>query len=391
MLNPVSTQSPLHSLPSQQAPVFGSNIPILGQAQPKHVYGLVETNEHIPTQDINGDGIADVSHCTLIERLIKAFDPQAEVIKFVDNNQDENGMTSRGTMQGLLEKAIEHLDNMLPLDALNLSFSFDSPFFEPFTPEMIELFSESYLDFFESHDQPEQREHGKLLTALKELAQRIPVFVGAGNSGEEYFNELSLVPDTITVGALTPTNKPTPYTAQHGLVQRYALGDYTVRRVAEGYDINGDDIPEFSMDEVSSGDSILKKYLGQSEDTIPEQNKINASDYTDLAEQFLSGELDPRFIDCLISMDSLSQALQQQELNDDALLDVQSLFDSFKESGDFLVLNDEGKTLILRSDTEEKLRLDPENTGDKKGIFMVSGTSLAAPREMVASQLNKTA
>ena len=66
------------------------------------------------------------------------------------------------------------------------------------------------------------------------------VFVSAGNDGKNKFNLLSLIDNSITVGALDKKGGKTYYTEDHSLVKRWAKGNIPLKKTDNGYQIQFD-------------------------------------------------------------------------------------------------------------------------------------------------------
>jgi hypothetical protein len=67
----------------------------------------------------------------------------------------------------------------------------------------------------------------------------VPVFVAGGNGGVASLNLYTLCRGVNVVGALDPSGLPAPYSANNTLVDWWAPGTVTIRRVEGGYNITG--------------------------------------------------------------------------------------------------------------------------------------------------------
>ena len=71
-------------------------------------------------------------------------------------------------------------------------------------------------------------------------ARGTKVYVGAGNGGKEVFNVLSLIDNSITVGAVDSVGEKTYYTCDNSLVNRWEKGALPFKKTENGYQIKFD-------------------------------------------------------------------------------------------------------------------------------------------------------
>ncbi|HRQ60228.1 MAG TPA: S8/S53 family peptidase [Alphaproteobacteria bacterium] len=92
----------------------------------------------------------------------------------------------------------------------------------------------------------------------------VPVFVAAGNYGPvPIVNLFSLFPGVHTVGALDRQGLKSEFANNSSLVGLWRKGSFTMKEVPGGIDINNDGRPEFTGDQLSTGESVAVKYTGK--------------------------------------------------------------------------------------------------------------------------------
>ena len=209
--------------------------------------------------DINGDGVPDLSHGDVVVRTARAFNPDIEPIRF-----DVGVTPDDSAQQGHVKKLIQlHrlcrgiVDGNKPVDAVNMSVisemrlaDITGPSSQPVDAQSIVQVRPLLVNAMLELNQLARYWTLRLMEGLVESG--VPVYVSAGNSGKDYFAVENLAQGVTNVGATNAKGEKTPYTGDNGLVNRFAQGTFNITPTAEGFDFNGDDVPEVLNQEVSA-------------------------------------------------------------------------------------------------------------------------------------------
>ncbi len=356
-------------------------------------YGVLDVFGR-PTVDVNGDGIKDVAHGLFIERLIKGLDPQADVVRF----QLQEGETPRAdyapdNVETGFKQVCDYLQSGQSLDALNVSIVHNDSFFKlngqpkTQTPTNIHTMTDELRREIDGQRPHYYQVLSSMLGQLQQLIQQAPelgIFTGAGNDGTKEYNTMSLIDGVTTVGALDLTGQKPSYTGDNTLVSSFEQGDYLVRRVAGGYDITGDDTPEFMDEEISNGTPMVDAFQGKSLAELTQADAINTPDTFDhIHAEALEKRVSDKVKTGLIP---INEALMDNVLRELPWSNVDVLGE-LSRFGDYVSMNiGRDKAMVFRKDTNDRLWFDPQNTGERQAVNIISGTSFAAPTAMIKSQ-----
>lgn len=323
--------------------------------------------------DIDGDGVNDLPHGTVIERLMSGLShqplrfhefPLPQVHDFREPWLDfARGMRDQCRA---LEAAVAKGQHF---DAVNISQAFNGSFAGTrlrehlaFNAENAHLLAGDLLAFLKESEDPYYQTLADTLESLQRLgAQGVKIYIGAGNEGPEKYNLLNLAGNIIGVGAnYSDAQAPASpyllgggatkahYSADNSLLQRFSKGSYAVTRVQGGYDLTGDGKADIREEEVSGGASVRAALNGQPASGAPGVHAIMP-----LMMQAMSG---------------------QTGLNADALAKLASL-------GDFVSL--EGEARVYKTDGDGRLIWNGDDSGRENPVNVLNGTSLAAPTALV--------
>ncbi|MEK7382787.1 MAG: hypothetical protein AAB262_05810 [Elusimicrobiota bacterium] len=221
-----------------------------------------------PAIDVDGDGRPDVEHGDVIAALYKA-----QGIPFLTHD-----LKGRSDFPSVAEAFREIADDVeagrLRISAVNLSYTLDVTWpgingdlglKAPVTPESIgRRRIELALKVTSLGQRNDLLGFDGLYRELSRLAAaEIPIFVSAGNHSPAKVNLLSLLPGTVSVGALDRSGAKAAFSADNSLVTSWALGVHVFRRVADGVDSNGDGRAEIASGRLSGGATIASQFVGR--------------------------------------------------------------------------------------------------------------------------------
>ncbi len=243
--------------------------------------------EHAAKNDIDGDGVPEGAHGDIVGAVMDmsgkpyiAYDAGAENRTVMDDPPMFNGLVDRIRSGAVPKPAF-----------INYSFQYAYSFkafnklgyLHDFTPDNIGSRRGEALETA-LKDPMFGQYAAAFFQAFKKLeAMNIPVVIAAGNNtGEDgEFNFLSLLPGTVTVGALQPDRKTvSPYSNETTLIDAYRPGHVFFRAVAGGIDIDHDGKPHFASRDLSREPAAATILEGRKLDdvlkTIPESFKAAA-------------------------------------------------------------------------------------------------------------------
>lgn len=239
--------------------------------------------------DLDRDGTPDLTHGAVIQRQLESRLPGATFLSIEIGNVDGRDLYKRledgsigsphernqllhENMEIIFEQLNRRLDEGERLDAVNLSMGsvYD---IELMTLQTMSEVTQVPLSKENAHrkqgevrnqlfnlaQQPRQEErqayyasYVPLIKGIERLTKRgVPVYVPGGNQPDEV-NPFGFARGAIQVGAKDKDGQVSPFSANHGMVQRYARGTFSARRVEGGYDLTGNGQAEVSFAEVSS-------------------------------------------------------------------------------------------------------------------------------------------
>ncbi|MEO1335700.1 MAG: hypothetical protein AAFV29_08645, partial [Myxococcota bacterium] len=244
--------------------------------------GFTEANGH-PTAlildtdsrsyDIDGDGLKDANHAEVVTRIFQGNAPNANAITFVQpDNLVVNDLERLKQINEFVDQYQAENDGKLPFHGLN--YSIEQPY--TMTPERVGRETldqadvpgvrESLTQWAEDNADHESfgpwgQEYlnwigiGEQLDALREKG--IEVTVNSGNFGPEGFNFATMTEHTTNVASKNADGDYYPQASRTDLVDAEQTV-YSPAIVPGGYDLTGDDRPEFTNEEVTGG---ARRYL----------------------------------------------------------------------------------------------------------------------------------
>jgi hypothetical protein len=337
-------------------------------ASEKPVYIIDEF--HSPQVDVNGDGQPDVSHGKLVQTLYQAQGRDT----LTAGVSLGRGSTNEQMAKALSTAAQKISSGEVDVAAINISMTRVSTFTE--LNQNLKLSAEVTKDNLHQHREEilkrivEQEPSIKpVIDGFAKLQQLgVPVLLSSGNEGQEgYYSVLSLMPGTVTIGALDLNGQPTPYSVNHSLVVAHSQGDYSERLLADGgVDLTGDGVAEFSKDELTSDPALKRSFDGtsvnQSVATVPPQVAILAS------------RMPPQRRYRHISVALAGKVYAITEIEQKLPFFPPSYIANLKRQGDYVTSQ---MTLIFR-ESGGNLVFDPDGSGATNQLGLLSGTSFAA-------------
>jgi hypothetical protein len=238
--------------------------------------------------DLDQDGTPDLTHGEVILRQLKSHLPGTTFLKLdignvagrdlykrledgsIDSPQERNRLLHEN-METIFEQLNRRLDEGERLDAVNLSLGsvYDIemmtlqtvsevtqvPLSKENAPQKLGEVRQQLFNLAK-HPHQEERQayyasYVPLLKGIEGLTKRgVPVYVPSGNQPDEV-NPFGLARGAIQVGARDKEGELLPFSANHGMVQRFARGTFSARPVEGGYDLTGNGQAEVSFAEVS--------------------------------------------------------------------------------------------------------------------------------------------
>lgn len=325
--------------------------------------------------DVDGDGVADLSHGEVIELVIQSRAPGVKI-----NRMELPLGVFRGAGLNHLDKyfreILQFLDQGGKCAGVNLSLSSGVRFIDArinndrTTPENIFQRRDAVKSHLASwYNERKLGPWKEAIEAIEVVAKRCPVYVGAGNDGNQKLNSLTLADGVHNVGAVDAQGVKTYFTPTHSLIHRFARGVLAVHKVAGGYDLTGSGRAEVLDQQVSGGKSKLEYFTDKplSETLMPEA-QFNLI-YKQLMEQggtSLKNRHD--FNDRLLSAEQMVRlGLLTGQYADKPLYGY--------------VAGGELKGLF-KADIAGRVVYDPDNSGRSGAVNEINGTSFAAPWAM---------
>jgi hypothetical protein len=318
--------------------------------------------------DIDGDGIPDLNHATVVERFIKAFCPQAEIRQILSSREHK----------GLGKKFQDIARNRGAFDAVSFTVTESTHISEiivngkpPSTGELHMLRRDILAGLRQYQDEAAQQFRFALTMIRKVIQQGTKVYIGAGNNGPDTFNFYNLAGKAVNVGALDAQGRKAAYSADNSLLNRFEQGTFNIYKVSDGYDITGNGEPDVKNEEVSGKEPLINRFVGkplmevlgtnQDIENLKSVMKRGWQAVTPGEKLSLEHLLYP--VELLASMG----CIQARD------------FKKSKELGDFAFILGEQVKLGYRLDAKGCITYDPAGTGKTGVVSYVTGTSFAVP------------
>lgn len=323
--------------------------------------------------DVDGDFIPDVAHGEIVE----------SVLKMSGRPTLRYNLEGPSSIQELLEvftKILEEVKSgQLKISAIN--FSQVNPLrIGALADEMASgttrdnIFDnknqimKAMIEGFKSADISLYEELNDIFAEFEIL--KIPVFVAAGNQGEDYVNFFSLLPSVISVGSLALQGGPVLTSGNSSLVTVWRQGEHVVKRQLDGsVDFNNDGVPELSSNLLSRQEPFVQRFRGRL------ANDVLRATPTD-PESNIYSRSTPGGLEVLMN-----------QLKSDALYEINDLNHYFRMAntayGKASVIRgkyfDRAQSIGMDVDAQNRLIFDPLGSGDQNQVLLLSGTSYAAP------------
>lgn len=345
---------------SSPPPRFGARLTVMDTFDEKKI-------------DIDGDGKADLSHGDTVCRIIKSYQPEAD-IEQVELSDD---------FQEPLLKNLQHLLHAITSDpvcyaGINLSLSRNTK-----THPVQLIQAQQGTLYQQPQSSNRQAIDQAILQTIQAISQQgVPVYIAAGNRDSRYFNGYGVTPHTINVGATDAQGKKAAYSHTSSIVDRFEQGTFSITRVAGGFDITGDGKMDVSNDEVSGGLPLINRFVGKPlNDAVMNERDIA------LIQRFITeGKPFVQWSEAAkkVFRNKLIHVRDLEKLNDhlilvagQAALIPPAHVRFLEQMGDYVWLNN--PRFCFKADDNRHIVFDPDNSGRKNPVNYISGTSFSAP------------
>lgn len=344
-----------------------------GQHRPK--VAVVDTFSD-KSEDIDGDGVPDLPHGLLVEKILKADGATLDTVQF----EVGPGSAMLSGIQAGLE-AIEHrVAQGERFDAVNLSQALMAPlqYFvnnTRITGENIKDFRNAVLQDHLDLEKDSPRRFPRatdigvplpaILDSMERLAQKgVKVYIAGGNEGPGQYNMLNLAKGSIGVSATDAKGKTTPFSADNSLLTKASQGIFSVTKVEGGFDLTGDGTPEVLDSDVSGGEPLVNRFMGK---------PLASVLATDEECECIATGSDIRLEE--------ERVMSWQQLWERRLI-PQNLYELKKSLGPYVVFKDQKPKYFFNVEQDGHLAFDPDGSHRKGAIHAVAGTSLASPNAL---------
>ena len=214
-----------------------------------------KTNVHI-----DYDLIPDVPHGVVVSKIIENGLPNSNIKKI--NVPLAKKFYESDNRKNIINPLLKDIKNGKKYDAINISMGIHMSF-EKFveqtginvTAENLSSKAREIKDYLLKHPnkslyngRPDSVKIAPTIDFIDGLdsisSKGTKIFISAGNEGADSFNFLSLVDNSINVGALNSLNKKSLYSADNSLVNRWASGIVEIKKVKNGFSLTEDKKPD---------------------------------------------------------------------------------------------------------------------------------------------------
>lgn len=332
-----------------------------------------------PVIDVNGDGVAELSHGEYVAKIAEQGGHKVEVLNLV-------GEVELPSIEATLSEVAQKIESgAVSYSRINFSqelplkiASFKNDLFsdDDSIPEITRENIAAYKDVILRKlwtDRPDFRLQELYGIFLRLKKVNVPVVVAAGNFGPSYVNLFSMFPGVYSVGSLDLDGTKRMLSADNALVTVWRKGTFVSQQLPEGVDINADGTVDFANDRLSKETKIVSLYAGKAVATAV---SVLAQDFIDWA---LKIEGSPHVV-ANAALNVLTQGLYKV----DDLVSLGTVTDGtakhFSKSGTYAYKGANGPpTFFFDDDGAGTIVFDPLKNGSTNQIIMVSGTSFAAP------------
>lgn len=240
-----------------------------GKSKNSHKTVAIVDNFEAITEDIDGDGIPDVSHGEVVENFLRSANPDVEVIRYdVSENKKTKGGSAKKIKKSF-EDIAKRIKNGEKIDGVNLSMG-NTEKISTLNRWIKGKINNNNIDKKEDaiRDSLYWKMNGiesTLESIEKVTAEGVPVYTGAGNDGAEYYNTFGLAKGVTQVGSTTQSGNPYLNSGDNSDVKRWEQGVYNVKAIQDksgkvlGYDYTGDGKIDLSVERGSNKNYDPKK------------------------------------------------------------------------------------------------------------------------------------
>lgn len=222
--------------------------------KPKNILVLDDFKEICVPIDI--DLVPDVQHGFVVSRIIEKGLPNANVKK-INIPKKEEFCKASSKKHALMGGVLKEIKNGKKYDAINISMGIPMPFNEfskqtgiELTPENLASKARVVKDYLIKNSdkslyngKSDSVKIGSVVNFIDDLdsisSKGAKVYVAAGNSGKRSFNLLSLIDNSISVGALGPRGRKASYSADNSLVSRWKNDALKINKTGDGFNFSG--------------------------------------------------------------------------------------------------------------------------------------------------------
>lgn len=302
------------------------------------------------TIDLDNDGIMDIAHGDMVAKIAELSGRQ--VIRYgipYPHRTEDIRDAYTDILAHIEDESIEKPAAVIMSLSFTLNrFGITNYVLEAanINPENIRERSAAIVDGLKPASQPYQ-----IHTLFNSLNDRgVPVITAAGNGFSNDSYNFYGVLGAVSIGALTHDGAAiAPYSNRSSLTTEYRVGDFIIRKVQGGADIDGDGDADFDSSVLSGGASLIDPY-----------NNAAARPMA------VSAQIAPQ--EGLYNLHSMLTAGR--------IIDPDSPPENLDTYGAYIHYP---SMTFLREDDAGRLHFDPAGDGDPSQTGLVIGTSFAAP------------
>ena len=216
---------------------------------------------------IDYDVIPDVPHGFVVSKIIENGLPDSNIKKI--NVPTGKNFYESDNRKNIIKPLLNDIKNGKKYDAMNISMGIPISF-QKFsyqtginvTAENLSSKVREIKDYLIKHPN-KSLYNGKtdsikigptidFIDGLDSISSKVTrIYIGAGNSGKNSFNLLSLVDNSISVGSLNSQNKKSFYSANNSLVKNWQNDRVPIKRTSDGFNLSGGDKTDIEFDKTT--------------------------------------------------------------------------------------------------------------------------------------------
>lgn len=349
--------------------------------------------------DVDGDGVGDLTHGEVVERVIQSRAPGVKVNRMEVSPEVLQGESFLKHLGERFREIRQFLDQGGNCAGVNLSLAHELLFFWPLinndvtTSENIVERRDAAKEYFAHSINCGSRYWKEAVEGMEAIAKRCPVYLSAGNNGNTMLNTLTLAEGVHKVGAVDAQGEKTHFTASHGLINRFAKGVLAVHKVDGGFDLTGSGRAEVLDQEVSGGKSRIEQFIGRPvteavmspaefQKIVKEMTAIEMLSWGAAAD---SAPANPNAMKvCLAQFNS-------KLLSADQLVRVGLLPRQYEDKPWYGYAPDGQLKGLFQKDAAGHIVYDPDRSGRPAAVSEICGTSFAAPWAMADDYVKRSA